>query len=243
MSKLPLEAAALIGVIAATISGVSYALGTVARSAYFRALGLDARQFLPVGLELHVGGMVYALPLAVYIGSIVLVYASVLRLANRPGAPEGRLPLLLSAAMITTGAIILFSINFFIKSPLILDIGVVLLSITVITAINIGWSILGPWVLSVAVGCLMGVATLPLAIKYVNDRAEEDGKAQVAKAGKSVASTIIELADGNKITIPGVRVACSERFCGFHDGKRATVISLEGVRSIQWPQEPLSHTK
>jgi hypothetical protein len=49
------------------------------------------------------------------------------------------------------------------------------------------------------------------------------------------ASTIIEFNDGRKITAPGARVVCSEHFCGFHDGKTATVLSLEGVQSIQSP--------
>jgi hypothetical protein len=51
---------------------------------------------------------------------------------------------------------------------------------------------------------------------------------------KSKPSTIIEF-DDHTIPAPGVRVMCSERFCGFHDGKTATVISLDGVRSIKSP--------
>lgn len=71
-------------------------------------------------------------------------------------------------------------------------------------------------------------------------RAQEDGRSLAREAGKSNATTIIERIDGSKTPLPGRRIVCSERFCGFHDGKTATVISLEGVQSIQssHPQKP-----
>lgn len=62
-----------------------------------------------------------------------------------------------------------------------------------------------------------------------------DWKQEVKKQEVKPASTIIEFTDGRKKDAPGALVVCSEHFCGFHDGETATVISLEGVRSIQSP--------
>lgn len=56
MPKIALEAAALIGVVAAVLAGSFHALGTVAHLAYYNALGFDAHQFRELGSELHVVG-------------------------------------------------------------------------------------------------------------------------------------------------------------------------------------------
>jgi hypothetical protein len=41
------------------------------------------------------------------------------------------------------------------------------------------------------------------------------------------------LENGQFYCPPGVRIICSERFCGFNDGTNSTVVSLEKVMSIQ----------
>jgi hypothetical protein len=47
------------------------------------------------------------------------------------------------------------------------------------------------------------------------------------------AGLVLEMERGDPIRQPGVRIICSERLCGLHDGANAIVVSLEGVRSIR----------
>lgn len=231
--KIALEAAALIGVVTAVIAGSVYSLGTVAYFAYLDALGFDARQFPTLGSQLHVLGTMYGVVLpALFIVSIVLACACVFASSNRAEewvsrAPaKWRIPLGLVIIAISVGAVYFgppATLMQWIVSGFIVGIFV--------SAANL----LEKWVVPAAVSIVVSSVVIGHEISYVHGLAYKVGKARAEKAGKSCATTIVELTDGNKITVPGVRIACSERFCGFHDGKTATVISLEEVRSIQSP--------
>ena len=83
MPKIALEAAALIGVVAAVLAGSFHALGTVAHLAYYNAVGFDAHQFRELGSELHVVGMLYAVLPALVVGVVAFAYALHVRV-NRP---------------------------------------------------------------------------------------------------------------------------------------------------------------
>jgi hypothetical protein len=249
MLKIALEAAALIGVVVAVIVGSFYALGTVAHFAYFNALGFDGHQFPAFGSELHLSGALYVALPALFLYVAALIYACVFALSNRaydhtisqlsrrPFPAKWRIPVLL----VTFVAILTTAVVGAVLSPPALQW--ILAGILVVTVISSS-ILLGKWVLPATVCCFIGVIALFLVIKYVTNEAFEAGKARAKEAGKSNASTIIELTDSRKITVPGVRVVCSERFCGFHDGERATVISLEGVQIIHppVPQEQPPHT-
>ena len=228
------EAAALIGVVAAVIAGSIIALGTVAHLAYYNALGFDAHLFPPLGSELHVVGMVSAILPALFVGVVALAYACLFALIDRaegwlsrhqPPA-KWRTPIALAGMAVAAAA-------FFIQ-PATTTTQWILGAIFVGVIILAG-NLFGKWVAPVVTSLFVGGVMLALVIKYVTGQAYEAGKDRATAAGKSNATTIVELTDGSKITVQGDRIVCSERFCGFHDGKTATVISLEDVRRIQSP--------
>ena len=211
MLKTATEVVKLIGVAAAIIAGSFYAMGTVAHVAYLDAFGFDAHQFPPLGLELHVLGLlslisvVWAAPLS---GLVALAYVLLSPLTprftdwlSRQPPAKWRMP----GSAIIVGAVECWLAAA--RSPF------------------------GKRILQV-VGCYL-IGVLILAAVYGS--AYKVGNARATEAGNNHATTTIEFTDGHKIPAPGARVVCSERFCGFHDGTTATVISLEGVRSIRSP--------
>jgi hypothetical protein len=64
------------------------------------------------------------------------------------------------------------------------------------------------------------------------------GNGEGPKAGLA-----LTLVNGTAVPVAGVRIVCTERFCGLHDGKHPIVVSLEGVRSmrIERPAECRPH--
>lgn len=237
MSKTVLEAAALVGVVIAAIAGSLYALGTVAYLGRLDALGFDAHQFPPLGAELHVTGTVYARLPALLIAVVASVYAIMFALANRLGTWFShdtsawlRIPIAVALGLLGAGMVL-----FTPATPMQWG-GAGIIVVTLMLAVGLS----GKWVAPALSSFCAGVLMLFLAILIVSARAQEDGRSLAREAGKSNATTIIERIDGSKTPLPGRRIVCSERFCGFHDGKTATVISLEGVQSIQssHPQKP-----
>jgi hypothetical protein len=231
MPKTAVEAATLIGVAAASF----YAMGTVAHLSYLNALGFDAHQFPPVGLELHLEGVEYTVWPALVVGGVALAYACLFALTDRfagwlSRAPaKWRIPL----ALVMMAAVSVAVAAYFNPPATLMQwiVAGVVVGIIVLTVI-LRWE----WVLLVAACWCIGAQMLLLVIQYVSGQAYALGEARAAKAGNNHATTIIEFTDGHKIPAPGTRIVCSEHFCGFHDGTTATVISLEGVRSIQSPE-------
>lgn len=237
MPKIALEAAALIGVVAAIIAGSFYALGTVAYFTHLDALGFDAHQFPSAGLELQLTGFwsFVAIPAVFF---VVLAAAGVIggmkladtwlqkleqEISQRPIKRwlVGGAMVIAATAVITTTAGWLYAL------------GGINLWMVALIAVLVPWSVLVPRLLVpvCAAALILIVSVLMVNQVGANSRKRAADRMQKIKS----ASTIIEFTDGRKITAPGVQVVCSERFCGFHDGKTATVISLEGVRSIQSP--------
>jgi hypothetical protein len=244
MLKIALEAAALIGVVAAVIAGSFYALGTVAHFAYFNALGFDVHQFPAFGSVSAVYVAYVALP-ALFLYVVALICAclfafydhTISQLNRRPFPAKWRIPVLLVMFVVILATTVSGAV---LSPPAVRWILVVIFVLSIISSVIL----LGEWVLPATVCCCIGVVALFGVIKYVTDQAYKDGQARAEQAGKNQATTIIEFADGSTIAAHGDRITCSEHFCGFHDGQKATVISLEGVRSIQSPvpREQPPHT-
>jgi hypothetical protein len=111
---------------------------------------------------------------------------------------------------------------------------------TIVLAIILSWE----WVLPAAMYCIIGALVGFGVLSYVSQKGAELGQERKNQAQRNPATTIIEFTDRSTTPAPGDLIVCSERFCGFHDGKTATVISLKDVRSIQspMPQQQPPHT-
>lgn len=70
------------------------------------------------------------------------------------------------------------------------------------------------------------------ATKYVSEMQEAILK-KPCDLAVGYPKLVLEGDGGEQIRPPGVRITCSERFCGFHDGTNAIVVSLEGVKSMR----------
>ncbi len=232
------DTAALIGVVAAIIAGVTYALGTLAHLSYFDALGFDGHQFPALSSELQLlGGLLGAIP-ALLFGAFVLTYVCLSVLINPSTAWLNRHPLpkklRIPIGLAIIVAVLAHNIVFGSGSPK----HWVFAAIFFFSAMLAG-ALLAEWVPIIMMACLIvGVGVFPQLMQAVVNQSYELGQTRANKAGKSHATRMIEFTDHRKIPAPGDLITCSERFCGFHDGKTATVISLEGVLSIQLPMPP-----